>query len=390
MNLLKKTFLNIKLFITVLYLKIYTQFKQKNNTTKSLLIVKVDAIGDYVIFRNLIEAIRKSDKYKNYKITLLGNQLWKEIATSLDSEYIDGFIWVDLAEYNNNKYRESFFKSVSSKTFTEAINFHFSRSVFTEMLFFAINATEKKGVSSNCSHLPKVIEKISNNLYSKLYTVPQNIVHEFYRLRFLAHLITNTEITEIPAKPVITLNAATDACSIFNINSSFILINCGAGDARRQLPLKKMIYTVNLLLQENIPIYLTGTKSDIAYADEILKALPNNKSSLHNIAGQTSLLQLLNLVNKASYVVCNESSVYHMCIALNKPVLCFSGGGHFNRFANYGTIKGSLLFHKMECYNCNWNCKYQIKPGGAFPCIEQIEATNIAESVNSLYHKNTP
>ena len=34
---------------------------------KQLLVIKMDEIGDYILFRNLIPYFKKSEKYKNHK-----------------------------------------------------------------------------------------------------------------------------------------------------------------------------------------------------------------------------------------------------------------------------------------------------------------------------------
>ncbi len=47
--------------------------------SNSLLIVRLDAIGDYILFRNFLKVIRNSEKFNNYTITLCGNTLWKDI-----------------------------------------------------------------------------------------------------------------------------------------------------------------------------------------------------------------------------------------------------------------------------------------------------------------------
>ena len=61
-------------FIALLYvidfLFITGNVKRKD---KTLLIVKTDGIGDYVLFRNFLGIIRSSDKFKDFKITLLGD-----------------------------------------------------------------------------------------------------------------------------------------------------------------------------------------------------------------------------------------------------------------------------------------------------------------------------
>jgi hypothetical protein len=60
--------------------------------SKELLIVKTDAIGDYILFRNLLPYIRNSKRFQGYKIVLLGNVIWKDLAEFYDKDFVDEFI----------------------------------------------------------------------------------------------------------------------------------------------------------------------------------------------------------------------------------------------------------------------------------------------------------
>ena len=71
---------------------------------KRLLIIKTDAIGDYILFRNFLEIVHQSEKYKGYKIDLLGNPAWKDLALQYDSAFVNEFILVK----TNNLYDEPF------------------------------------------------------------------------------------------------------------------------------------------------------------------------------------------------------------------------------------------------------------------------------------------
>ena len=62
----------------------------------------MDHIGDYVLFRNYIELIKKSNKYKDYSITLLGNSVWKDFSENLDNKYIDKFISLNREKFEKN------------------------------------------------------------------------------------------------------------------------------------------------------------------------------------------------------------------------------------------------------------------------------------------------
>ena len=67
----------------------------KDISKNKILLIRLDAIGDYVLFRNFIESIKTHVNYKDYSLTLLGNLRWKSLAEELDSEYIANFIWLD-------------------------------------------------------------------------------------------------------------------------------------------------------------------------------------------------------------------------------------------------------------------------------------------------------
>ena len=88
-------------------------YKIKANT---LLIVKLDAIGDYLLFRNFLEDIRKSKKFANYHITLCGNIIWEELAETFDKSFVDEFIWIDKKKLTNEKsYRKSILQKIKQK-----------------------------------------------------------------------------------------------------------------------------------------------------------------------------------------------------------------------------------------------------------------------------------
>ena len=52
----------------------------QNTNSNTLLIIRLDAIGDYLLFRNFLSVIRASRKYKDYEITLCGNIVWKDLS----------------------------------------------------------------------------------------------------------------------------------------------------------------------------------------------------------------------------------------------------------------------------------------------------------------------
>ena len=77
---------------TIIHTQKYVLLRERQ--PKELLIVNTDSIGDYILCRNFFAEIKKSNKYKDYKISLLGCLKYKSFAEYLDCDIIDNFYWV--------------------------------------------------------------------------------------------------------------------------------------------------------------------------------------------------------------------------------------------------------------------------------------------------------
>lgn len=60
---------------------------------KRVLIVRLDAIGDYILWRNCLRFLRRSEKYRDAHLTVLGNPAWRNLAETFDSDCADEWIW---------------------------------------------------------------------------------------------------------------------------------------------------------------------------------------------------------------------------------------------------------------------------------------------------------
>lgn len=62
---------------------------------KRVLIVRLDAIGDYVLWRNCLGFLRNCAKYRDAHLTVLGNPVWRNLAETFDADCADEWIWVE-------------------------------------------------------------------------------------------------------------------------------------------------------------------------------------------------------------------------------------------------------------------------------------------------------
>ncbi|GAA6979922.1 hypothetical protein ID0084_02430 [Helicobacter pylori] len=75
-----------------------TPIKRQNATEKALCIVRLDAVGDYLLTCNFFAPLK--EHYKDYKIVFIGNSIIKDLSVIADSPYIDEFIFLDHSIWN--------------------------------------------------------------------------------------------------------------------------------------------------------------------------------------------------------------------------------------------------------------------------------------------------
>jgi ADP-heptose:LPS heptosyltransferase len=108
-----------------------------------------------------------------------------------------------------------------------------------------------------------------------------------------------------------------------------------------------------------------------------------------NLAGKSSLSELVEIIRMAELLVGNETSAIHISSAVGTPSICLLGGGHFGRFVPYEFDDGQSgvapvpAFHKMDCFGCNWQCTQRYAPGDAVPCIAGIEVEQVLAKVRT-------
>src|SRR6185312_12833966 len=160
-----------------IWLKKQSFFIKKN----TLLVLRLDSIGDYIIFRNFIQVLKESEKYKNYSITLCGNVWWKDLAENLDAAYIDRYIWIDYPKMSDFKYCYKMQKKIHSKGYEVLIHSTFSRDIISDGIVIHSGAKEKIGYNGDLINLQKE-QKDKNDLsYTVLIPSVSKFRFEFYR-----------------------------------------------------------------------------------------------------------------------------------------------------------------------------------------------------------------
>jgi ADP-heptose:LPS heptosyltransferase len=346
------------------------------NDTPRLLIVKIDAIGDYILFRNFLNEIAISSKYKGYKITLAIKPLLKDLITELDGEVLDSFILVDFG-FTFKKWN-FLIKELSKFRYTTVINYHYSRNLSTELFTLAASANTKITMSGDHLIINKYLKKLFDLMYHQIVKIT-TFDHQFEINKVFTEQLLGRELNYI--FPQLSLS---DVSNVEN-ELPYIVLAPGAGDSYRQMSRLTLLELVSYLIKK-YSIHFVGSVADSVIVQDIIEKLPvEDSSKLVDLTGKTKLNDLPYIINRSICVIGNDSGVYHTAVALNKPVLCIAGGGHFRRFVQYAERDNiKVSYHLMPCFNCDWACIYTFPKGNPCPCISNIETNNIIENFKSL------
>jgi ADP-heptose:LPS heptosyltransferase len=129
----------------------------------------------------------------------------------------------------------------------------------------------------------------------------------------------------------------------------------------------------------SIIVFVLGSAGDQALAEILAGALGQGfgtgvTARVVDLCGRTTLDQAAALVARLDLLLSNESSLLHIAVAMDRPVVCVLGGGHRGQFFPWGDPnRHRYVAVDLDCAGCNWRCKYD-----SFHCIEEVGVPDVA------------
>lgn len=165
-------------------------------------------------------------------------------------------------------------------------------------------------------------------------------------------------------------------------NRNFIIgINPGAayGSAKCWLPERFKEITERLLKYPNAVILYFGDKAGAPLVQEICRHMPDR---VINLAGQTSLRELMGFIKACDVFLTNDSGPMHMASALGTPLLALFGSTSDRTTSPY---QGGKVIHKhVPCSPC-----YRRECPIDFRCMKQISVEEVYQELQSFIPANT-
>lgn len=356
-----------------LLLRYLSKFRK---TAKKLLIIKTDAIGDYILFRNFIEALKKSEQYKDYRIDLLGNELWQDLSQKYDSGYVDESIFIKpsgLYEAPLQTFKTGW--KLFKNNYEIVLQPTYSRTLLNDGLAALTGAGKIFGFESDTERIAARYKKKTDKFYTHRLPLPTGVYFEFERSKLFFEFVLRSNIS---------LNSTSIGPHV--LNKSGIVIFAGAGVVKREWKKEDFLSLIILIKQHTgQPIYLAGSSAEIPIGNYLESNLP--QQSVVNLIGKSDLPGLVELIAGCSLVVANETSAIHIAVATKTKSVCILGGGHFSRFAPYPESFSNAplcVYHKMDCYYCNWNCIFKTAETAPYPCIANVTNGRVWQAIRPL------
>lgn len=346
---------------------------RSNEKKEGIVLVRLDAIGDFIIWLDTAKEYRRI--YPNQKITLIANAAWADMARGLP--YWDEVWSVKLYDLTWKPfYRWALLSKVSNSYFETAIQPTFSR-VFMhgDSVIRATHAKHRIGSLSDSCNISACDKANSDRWYTQLLPAKSQAMMELDRnAEFISHLTGKDFKASLPQWPVMASLAAR-----LQPKGAYAILFPGSSWNGRQWPVQSFVELgAQLHRLHGWQMVLCGAPSERALCHEIAEAAPT--ASL-NLAGQTTLAELAELIRGAQLLIANETSAVHIAAAVGTPAVCILGGGHYGRFVPYpdhvAGIKPVVAAKHMPCFNCNWQCNQPHDPTAPVPCISGVAVAQV-------------
>lgn len=346
---------------------------------RGVLVVRMDGIGDMVLFRNSLDHYAAAFGVDQSEITVLGCTSWGSLAPEIFRGYRVHVI------DERGFYRHLFYRfrvSLWLRHLAPAVvvcDAYHRRPLLTDSLVWAV------GAPRTVVSLPYVTEPTRMEFTYYLSQADEIVdtgvypTHELIRhFRFVSALLGRP----VPPRPP-AISWRERAPPIAE-GAPYVVLNPGSNEPGRRWPLAGYAAIAERLLGRGLRVVLVGRAKERDGAANELAGRPG----VVDLTDRTALPELLDLMRHAQLVVSNDTGPAHLSIALGTRTVVIVGGGHFGSFVPYPEevrpACARFVYHEMECYHCFWLCHKRASKYDVFPCVGTVGGDDVWRAVEDL------
>jgi len=166
--------------------------------------------------------------------------------------------------------------------------------------------------------------------------------------------------------------------------TNYMVVNPNASDLRleRRWSKENFFELIKIIARRTpeLNIYLIGSSAERAHVAKIadeLKEFPQ----VVNIAGETSISELIAIIDHAKFMVSNDTGPMHMAFSTGTPVVCLFGPCSPNQYGNFKNAR--IIYKRVYCSPCVH--EFEEPPcKGNNVCMQLIEIQDVVKGIDDL------
>jgi ADP-heptose:LPS heptosyltransferase len=342
---------------------------------RGVLVVRIDGIGDMVLFHAAFSHYAEALGSAPGEITILGCQSWAALAPA----FFPGvnFHAIDEHAYDRNPfYRLKVSLWVRRQNFAVALLDSFMRKpLVADSLIYVSGAPE-------CVVARPYLSAKTQRLFDWYLVRCRRVIdtgphptHEVPRhFAFLSALAVRAIAPQPPHLPWRDCMPA--------LRRPYAIVNFGANEPGRRWKFENFLAIARDLAQHGLSVAFVGGPAEADFKNRL------GGEGFIDLIGATTLEELLDLLRHAALVVTNETGPAHLAIGLGAPTITILGGGQFGGWLPFppevAPATQRVVYRRMPCYGCLWNCTQPHRAGEAYPCVDAVEIAAVLRAAREL------
>jgi len=298
-----------------------------------VLVVRYDAIGDYILFRHVLAALSGAPRFVHARLTLLGNAAWRNLFETLDRGSVSDAVWcrpglLSRGAFDNllpgvlqhapqrRHARAELTAALGQTPWDVVLNLQWNRDPLFESLLATCPAHCRIGVRTG---------QPSDRYYDELLEDSTRSIFTFdHNSGAARQLLGGCALATAPSVPLATLPANPLAAQGVT-PGTYAAFFTGASHWTKRWPLRRMLDVGRrLAATRGLQPVLLGGPGDRCFLSGEGASAQSGKSI--DLRGELTLCQTWRVLCDAALVVTNDTCAFHMTAAAAVPCICLVNG----------------------------------------------------------------
>ncbi len=315
----------------ILFALLYVRsgIRKRDKKAEGVLILRFSHIGDFVVWLDAAKEFRNI--YPDEKITFLCDK-YKDIKMLAEKMgYFDEVIVLETRGYRRLKS----IRQMMKRTYRVVINADLSRTILSDNFVMSVRADERIAAKTDYTRISRKRARISDKIYDRI--IPCDGINTMELIRnaqFIRGLSKNKRFQA--GLPVIPKLLSKDVMKEHN----YFAICPGGETPLKYWNEEKYAEVINYIFEKdrNIKCVAIGVRKEINELRKIRNHVVH-KERIISMLGRTDLLEYIEILRKARWLITNDTSAAHIAGAVGTPSAAVAVSWDIGRFYPYQVEK---------------------------------------------------